>query len=170
MPKHTLLAAQTEIDIGFSLPGNGCLYTQKVVVHTRKLRADLICNIHRGKQFMNIQVTMSYIRSVDMHQNIAREMGQNFPETDLKTTVAIQPGQSYFRIAGEEWDDIYRPNSNGVKGNLCIKAFTKNREAPPAGATADIPETGDNAPLALWLAMILLGTLCLGALVLRRSR
>ena len=33
-----------------------------------------------------------------------------------------------------------------------------------------VPKTGDNAPLALWLAMILLGTVCLGVLALRRSR
>ena len=51
-----------------------------------------------------------------------------------------------------------------------IKAFTKNKAAPPENTPADdLPKTGDNAPLALWLAMILLGTACL-TFALRRNR
>ena len=39
----------------------------------------------------------------------------------------------------------------------------------PTPAPTSIPKTGDNAPLDLWLAMILLGTICL-TLTLLRSR
>ena len=133
--------------------------------------------------------------------NIARERSSYDSDRFTQTTVAIQPGQSFFRIDDQKWEDIY--NSKNTKGNLRIKAFTKNKSAPPTPsptptltptptptpaltptptptpvptqtppatpAPTSIPKTGDNAPLDLWLAMILLGTICL-TLALRRSR
>lgn len=121
--------------------------------------------------------------------NIARERSSYDSEGFTQTTVAIQPGQSFFRIDDQKWEDIYNPNN--TKGNLRIKAFTKNKAAPPTPTPAltptptptpvptqtppatpaptSIPKTGDNAPLDLWLFMILLGTICL-TLTLRRSR
>jgi len=111
--------------------------------------------------------------------NIARERSSSDPEGSMQTTVAIQPGQSFFRLEGGEWEDIYKPKN--TTGNLRIKAFTKNKAAPPTPtlvptqtppatpAPTNIPKTGDNAPLDLWLFMILLGTICL-TLALRRSR
>ena len=120
---------------------------------------------------------------------IAREKANIDYTKHLRTRVGIRPGQSFFSVDGQIWEDIYKENS--TNGNMCIKAFTKNKSAPPTPtptltptptptpvptqtppatpAPTSIPKTGDNAPLDLWLAMILLGTICL-TLTLRRSR
>ncbi len=103
--------------------------------------------------------------------NIAREKAGYEPTINTKSTVAIQPGQSFFRLEGEKWEDLYKPGVDPRTGNLRIKAFTKNKSAPPTPTPepANIPKTGDSASLDLWLAIILLGTICL-TLALRRSR
>ena len=112
--------------------------------------------------------------------NIAREQAYYARISDLKSTVASQPGQSFFKNDDLKWEDLYIPGADALKGNLRIKAFTKNKAAPPTPTptltptptptptSAPLPKTGDNSVPFLWLAMILLGVLGLGGFALTK--
>ena len=120
-------------------------------------------------QYFSIVLTIH--NGNDALVNIAREKAGYESSMDIKSTVASQPGQSFFTIDDLKWQDLYEPGVNAKTGNLRIKAFTKNKSAPPTPTPApiNIPKTGDNAPLALWLTMMLIGAIGL-TFTLRRSR
>ena len=163
--------------------------------------------LKRG-QYFSIVLTL---RSRDGKAlTIAREKANIDYTKHLRTRVGIRPGQSFFSENGQIWEDIYKENS--TTGNMCIKAFTKNKAAPPTTQPTDtpapttippttqptntpapttipptntptntsepsptpapirLPQTGDHAPVTLWLVLMLLGTAGLGALALRKYR
>ena len=138
--------------------------------------------LKRG-QYFSIVLTLRG-RDENALLTIARERANIDYPKHLRTRVGIRPGQSFFRVNGHIWEDIYKENS--TDGNMCIKAFTKNKAAPPTSTPTNtptntsepsptpapirIPQTGDHAPVTLWLVLVLLGTAGLGALALRKYR
>ena len=149
--------------------------------------------LKRG-QYFSIVLTLRG-RDENALLTIARERANIDYPKHLRTRVGIRPGQSFFSENGQIWEDIYKENS--TNGNICIKAFTKNKAASPTTQPTDtpapttipptntptntpepsptpaptrIPQTGDHAPVTLWLVLMLLGTAGLGALALRKYR
>ena len=167
---YTIHVYVSDTPMGAS-PESGTLKAVKtgIIPHSGYHTVDLDSpvKLKRGQYF---SIVLTVHNGNEKMVNIARERSRDEPGWDLKTTAAIQPGQSFFRTEGEAWEDICDSGREIGAGNMCIKAFTKNRAAPPETPPPVVPKTGDGALPALWLAMLLGGTACLCVPALRKRR